>query len=181
MIEMGLFFEVLSAINNPNQQANIAQLSSINSTVQQLAASQNLEATTLQSILSHLGCLLRAMLQRQQAKLAEQSLAQLISEVTADSTESASVGKLPTLLTPQAKQQVLRTLIEETGISGNTLKTMLPTLMPAALGLLQMGSSSPGKQAPNSILSTFIESDSDADVDIGDAFKFADRFLNPSG
>jgi len=31
------------------------------------------------------------------------------------------------------------------------------------------------------LLGAFLNSDSDQDVDMGDVFKFADRFLNPPG
>jgi len=42
-----------------------------------------------------------------------------------------------------------------------------------------MGASTSGVGGSNSLLNTFLDSDRDGDTDLGDVFKFANRFLNP--
>ena len=64
---MGLFFDVLSAINNPNQNANVDQLSSVAGSVQQLASQHGVEPSAMQGIVSGLGGALRPALQQQAA------------------------------------------------------------------------------------------------------------------
>ncbi|MBF1999646.1 MAG: DUF937 domain-containing protein [Synechococcales cyanobacterium M58_A2018_015] len=173
---MGLFFEVLSAINNPNQQASVDQLSSITNTVQQLAASRGIEPSTMQTVLSGLGSALRPAMQ-QQAR-GGGSLENLMGQLTG---ASGGLGALSSFLPPQMQQQLVQGIAQKTGISAGTLEGMLPTLIPVVMNLLKMGNStSGGGIGSNPLLRTFLDSDNDQDVDLGDVFKFANRFLTPA-
>ncbi|MCS6812634.1 MAG: hypothetical protein NZ772_03550, partial [Cyanobacteria bacterium] len=60
---MGLFDQIVSAINNPTQEASSDQLSNILNTVQQVAASQGIDLSKAQSVLSILGTHVRTALQ----------------------------------------------------------------------------------------------------------------------
>ena len=62
---MGLFFDVLSAINNPNQQANVEQLGGLTNEIQQVAGKFGLDAAATQSVVSAIGSQLRPALQQQ--------------------------------------------------------------------------------------------------------------------
>jgi hypothetical protein len=47
---MSLFFDVLSSINNPNQQGSVDQLGSVFNSVQQLASSQGMNTDQMSSL-----------------------------------------------------------------------------------------------------------------------------------
>ena len=176
---MGLFFDVLSAINNPNQQASVSQLDSITSSLQQLSSSRGIQPTQMQSMMSVLGGALRPMLQKQQTTMGTNQLGGLIGQLAGGSAGGNS-SLMQSLFTPQLQQQLTQVVAQKTGISPNLIQMALPTLIPAVMGLLNMGSPKPGTQASNSVLDTFLNSQRDGDVDLGDVFRFANRFLSPS-
>lgn len=166
---MGLFFDVLSAINNPNQAASVDQLSQITGTVQQLATSQGIDPSTMQNVLSHLGGALRPVLEQQSG-----GLGGLVGQLAGS---GAAAGALSSLLTPQLQQQIVSAVSSRTGIDADTLQGMLPTLIPVVLNLLNMGSTSSGS---NPLLTAFLNNSNGQNADLGDVFKFAGRFLNPA-
>lgn len=175
---MGLFFDVLSAINNPGQQASVGQLDALMGSVQQLANSHGIEPSAMETILSGLGSSLRPALQQQATT---GGLGGLLGQLGAG---SASGGLLSSLLTPQLQQQLVQMLTQRTGISAGVIQSLLPSLIPIVVQLLNMGSSTDGPAGglasitSNPLLRSFLDSDNDQDVDLGDVFKFAGRFLN---
>ncbi|WAL58104.1 DUF937 domain-containing protein [Thermocoleostomius sinensis] len=171
---MGLFFDVLSAINNPNQQGSVDQLSSIVNTINQTTS--GVDSATTQTALSALTGGLRSML-KQQPKTGPGGLESMLSQFTGSG--SSGLGMLSSVLSPQMQQQLAQTVAQKTGLSANMVQSMLPGLITAALGFLKMGSGKPGSTASNTVLSSFLDGNRDGDVDLGDAFKFATRFLNP--
>ncbi|WP_026731221.1 DUF937 domain-containing protein [Fischerella sp. PCC 9605] len=174
---MGLFFDVLSAINNPNQQGSVTQLESITNSIQQLATSRGIQPSQMQTVMSVLGNVLRPALQKQQSTLGGNQLQNLIGQAIGT---SASASGLQSLMSPQLQQQIVQTVSQRTGLSPNAIQAALPTLTSAVMGLLNMGTTKPGVSGSNSILSTFLDSDRDGDTDLGDVLRFANRFLNPS-
>lgn len=171
---MGLFFDVLSAINNPNQQGNVDQLGAIVNTVQQLTT--GVDDRTTQTAMSALTGVLRSTLKQQASTGGTGALESMLSQFTG----GTSAGMLPSLLnSPQMQQQLAQVVAQKTGLNPTMVQTMLPGLVTAALGFLKIGDSKPGTGASNTVLSTFLDSDRDGSVDLGDAFKFASRFLNP--
>lgn len=174
---MGLFYEVLSAINNPNQQASVGQLGSIMNTVQQASAGHGLDASALQSIASLAGNYLRPALQQQGATAgAGNLLGGLMGQVAGT---NPSLAALNSFLPPQLQQQMIQGIAQKTGLNATVIAGILPTLIPAVLGLLNMGAPKPGAQGSNPLLGAFLDSDRDGDTDLGDVLKFAGRFLNP--
>jgi hypothetical protein len=171
---MGLFFDVLSAINNPNQQGSVDQLSSIVNTINQ--ATGGVDTATTQTAMSALTGVLRSTL-KQQTATGTGGLESMLSQFTGSG--NTGLGMLSSVFTPQLQQQIAQTVAQKTGLSTSIVQTMLPGLVTAALGFLKMGSSKPGSTASNTVLASFLDSNRDGDVDLGDAFKFANRFLNP--
>lgn len=172
---MGLFFDVLTAINNPDQKASVGQLSDVTSTIQQIAGNSGLEPSTMQTVLSSLGSALRPAL-RQQASTGD--LGSLMGQLGGLGAGASGLGSLSSLLTPQLQQQIVQAVKQKTGVSAGTIQGMLPALIPVVMQVLNMGASTSSEAAPNLLLRSFLDSDRDQDVDFGDVFKFATRFLN---
>lgn len=60
-----------------------------------------------------------------------------------------------------------------------TLKSMLPLLVPVVLNLLKMGQDPQNPQGEsNSVLNSFLDTDGDGDVDLADLMKLGGGFLN---
>lgn len=167
---MGLFFDVLSAINNPNQNATVDQLGQLTGTVQQLAASHGVDPSTMQNVLSQLGGVLRPALQQQSGG---SQLGGLVSQLAGS---GAAASALSSFLTPQLQQQIVSAVSSRTGVDASLIQSMLPTLIPVVLNLLHMGSSSNGS---NPLLAAFLNSNAQGG-DLGDVLKFSSRFLNPA-
>lgn len=171
---MGLFFDVLSSINNPNQQGSVAQLETLTQTIQQTAADRGIESSKLQSILSAAGSFIGPALQQQQQLPGGGQLGHLIGQITGTGAPAAA---LQALFPPQLQQQIVQGISQQTGVSANTLQGMLPTLIASVMGLLNMGAGKPGTGGTNMLLNAFVSGD--GNTDLGEVFKFANRFLNP--
>lgn len=175
---MGLFFDVLSSINNPNQSGSVEQLSTLTNAAQQLGAGNGVNASMLQTALSTVGgSLLPVLKQQSLAPGGNQALAGLLNQFTGAGV-GAGTAALPSFLTPQLQQQIVQAISHKTGLSAAVLQPLLLGLIATAMGFLGMGASKPGVPGGNSILNTFLDSDRDGDTDLGDVFKFANRFIN---
>ncbi|MEM9004180.1 MAG: DUF937 domain-containing protein [Cyanobacteria bacterium P01_F01_bin.86] len=170
-----MFFEVLSAINDPKKQASIDQLSQVTQSVQQLATSQGLNDTQMQSVMTALGGALQPVLKQKQPQLGGSQMATMLAQVAG----SGKAGVLQSLVTPQLQQQLAATVAQKTGINAGIVQAMVPHLLPVVMGLFNMGSPKPGAVGGgNPLLTAFLDSDRDGSTDLGDVMKFAGRFLN---
>jgi hypothetical protein len=170
---MGLFFDVLSSINNPDQNGSVAQLETIMGTVQTLAKTQGIDTTQMQAVLSSAGGLLGPLLQQQQSNLpGEVNLGNLMGQISGG---GAPATALQSLFPPQMQEQLIQGISQQTGMNASMLQSLIPSLLPVITGLLSMGG---GKAGANPLLGAFINGGSGADL--GEVFKFADRFLNPT-
>jgi len=174
---MGMIFDILSAINNPNLQGNVSQLESLTNGLQAAANSSGISSSQLQPIMSALGGLLRPALQQQQGLGGATQLSDLIGQLAGPNAASAAAS----FLTPELQEQLITTVGQKTGISPNTLRQFLPAAVPAIMGLLNMGAPKPGTTGitSNPLINAFLDSDRDGDTDLGDVVKFAGRFLQP--
>jgi len=173
---MGLFFDILSSINNPNQQGNVSQLESVINTVNQLSTNYGIDASKMPSVISTVGSLIRPVLQ-QQKSLPGGSLESLLGQLIGASGNAAA---LQSLIPPQVQQQMVEAIGQITGLSANQIQTALPTIISSVVSLLNMGASKSGIEGSgNQILNAFLNADKDSDVDLGDVMKFSSRFLNP--
>jgi Bacterial protein of unknown function (DUF937) len=185
---MGLFFEVLNAVNSPNQQANVEQLSALTSSVQQLAGQHGMDTSAIQSIMSSLGGFLRPALQQQGSALGGSQLENLIGQLAGDNAiagmmgqfprENDSMGALQTLLPPHVQQDMIQGIAKQTGMNPGVVQAVLPSLVPMVMNFLHLGANTPGGRGTNPILKAFLDGDREGDTDLGDMMKFASRFLN---
>ncbi|MEM9265325.1 MAG: DUF937 domain-containing protein [Cyanobacteria bacterium P01_F01_bin.13] len=167
-----MFFEVLSAINDPNKQASIGQLEQITNSVQQLAGSQGVNPSQMQSMMTVLGGALQPVLKQKQSQLGVGQLASMLGR-----TNEPSV--LQSILSPEIQQQLVQMVSQKTGMQASVAQAILPKLLPMVMGLFNMGASEPGSVgSTNSLLSAFLDSNRANNSDLGNVMKFAGRFLN---
>jgi hypothetical protein len=176
---MSLFEQLLGAINNPEQAASADQLGSLLGAVQQMAGGSGVDNSTTQAVMSMLGGYLRSSLQQQQASQGSDAVQMLVNQLSGASANPQAVSAL---FPPEMQQQISGAIGNQTGLDPSMIESMLPTLVPVALGFLQGGS--PAQQsmgsaasASNPVLSAFLDSDRDGDVDMGDAMGMAMQFM----
>jgi hypothetical protein len=173
---MSLFFDVLSSINNPNQQGSIDQLSSVMTSVQQLAGSQGINTDQMGGILNALGDALQPTLKQQATAMGNGQLEGMLGKLSGAGGAAALAAAIP----PQMQQQIIEAVAQKSGFNAGMIQTMLPKLLPVVIGLLGMGAAKPGAvSGGNPLLKAFLNSGSANTTDLGTVVKFADRFLNP--
>jgi len=172
---MGLFDQILQAIDDPNQQANPDQLSAILNTVQQAAGAQGVHPAATNDVVSLLGGYVRSALQEQAG-----GRGQAEAIVNQFGGTNPSTAALDAVFSPAQQQQVAQAIAQRTGLSADAIVGMLPMLVPVVLNLLKSGASQPGQATPggsNPVLNSFLDADGDGDVDIADAMSMAGRYL----
>lgn len=180
---MGLFDQILSAVNNPSQQASPDQLGAILGTLQQTSNRQGLDSSATQTALSIVGSYVRSALQQQRATGGAARAETIVNQYGGT---SPSMGALEALFTPNQQRQVAEAVAQRTGINADQVIALLPILVPIVLNLLKQGSragntsaaNTPNSTSGNPVLNSFLDADGDGDVDVGDAMSMAGRFLN---
>jgi hypothetical protein len=171
---MGLFDQIINAIDNPSQQASSGQLGDILSTVNQLSNNSNTDPSTIQTALSVVGNYARSALQDKRAHEGSEQTQQFVNQFGGTQPSSQAVQLL--FNAPQI-QQIVQEVASRTGLSSATIQSMLPFLVPIVLKFLQSGSNTQNPQGGNPVLNTFLDADGDGDVDIADAMQMAGRYL----
>jgi hypothetical protein len=174
---MSLFFDVLSSINNPNQGGSVQQLGQLTNTVNDLSKTNGLNPSAMQGIMSSLGPVLRPALQ-EQMKGDSNVLENMMGQVTGGGDVGLGAGGLGSMLTGPLQSQVVSGIAAKTGLDSNMLQGIVPKLLPVVMGLLSMGKPTGGGSNP--LVKAFLDADRDGDTDLGDVFKFANRFMNPA-
>ncbi|MGK7943024.1 MAG: DUF937 domain-containing protein [Microcystaceae cyanobacterium] len=170
---MGLFFDLLSSINDPNTEGSVDQLSSAVSTIRQISEENGIEEGQMQTVLSTLGSTIRPMLKQQAAANDTSSVESMLGDLAQGGGGSALDGLVSGLLT----QQIVGELSQKTGISEGQLQHIVPLLLPVLLNVLNVGKPKEGVSQGNPLLNSFLDSDGDGDVDLGDMFALSKRFL----
>lgn len=165
---MSLFDAIVGAIADPDRQGSNDQLSSILGTVQSLAGSYTGDPGNSANLMSAVGGVVQSALQNHQANVGTEGVENLVNQVA-----SGNSNPVQALFGGQ-EQQIVDAISQRTGIDANQINAMLPTLLPMVLQLLQSGNSSSGR---NSVLNTFLDSNQDGSVDLGDLMSQAGRFL----
>ncbi len=173
---MGLFDQIVGAIDDPNLQASAAQLSNILSTTQQVADSQGVSSDATQTALSVLGGYVRSALQSKRANQGGELVQAFVNQHSGTTADASAVSSL---FSPQQQAQVAQAISSRIGLNASTIQNMLPMLVPLVLNLLQTGTNTRNpQQGNNPVLNNFLDADGDGDVDVADAMRMAGRFLN---
>lgn len=171
---MGLFDQIINAIDNPSQQASSGQLGDILSTVNQLSNNANTDPSTVQTVLSVVGNYARSALQDKRVHEGDRQTQQFVNQFGGTQPSTQAVQLL--FNAPQI-QQIVQEVSSRTGLSSGTIQSMLPFLVPIVLKFLQSGSNAQNPQGSNPVLNSFLDADNDGDVDIADAMQMAGRYL----
>lgn len=174
---MPLFDQIMGALNNPEQQASTDQLGAVLNTVQQLAGGQSGNSNTTQVAMSVVGSYVRSALQQKRSTEGEGAVDSVLKQF---SGTGANPAALAALFSPQQQQQLVQTVSERTGMNSSQVQGLVATLVPVVLNMLTTGAkqNSSSVVSGNSVLSTFLDSDGDGDVDMGDAMSMAGRFMS---
>jgi hypothetical protein len=176
---MGLFDQILGAIDNPNQQASPNQLGSILGAVEQLSGTQGVDAGTTQLAMSVLGGHVRSALQNVRSNSGDAQAQQIVNQFSGTNPNPQAVESL---FGGGQVMQIVQDIAQRTGLNNATVQAMIPMLVPLVLNLLKTGSNTQNpNQGGNPVLSAFLDADGDGDVDITDTISMASRFLNQRG
>lgn len=161
---MGLFDQILGSVSQ--QSGGIGQLVGIANTFQQISNNTGTDTSTMQSVLSIVGQQVHSSLKAKQENEGTEAVENLINQFAGKSPDS---GAVDSLFSPDTQQQVTEIASERTGLDGEVIQQLLPSLVPLVLKFLQSGG--------NPLLSQFLDADGDGDIDIADAIQFMNRFL----
>lgn len=173
---MGLFDQIINAIDNPNQEASSGQLANILGTTQQVSNSYGTDPSTVQSVLSIVGNYVRSALQQKRATDGNEEAQAVVNQYSGTYPNPQAVDRL---FSPNQVAQIAQVAAQRTGLNAGTIQQMLPILVPMVLNLLKSGTSTQNSQhGSNPVLSAFLDADRDGDVDITDAMQMAGRYLS---
>lgn len=172
---MGLFDQIINAIDSQDQQGNTSQLDSNLNTMQQLSNSYGADPSTMQSALSIVGNYVRGALQQQRSVNGAESAQNIVNQYSGNYPNPQAVDSL---FSGGQVAQIAAEVASKTGLNAGTIQQMLPILVPMVLNLLQSGTRTQNPQGgANPVLNAFLDADRDGDVDIADAMQLASRHL----
>jgi hypothetical protein len=187
---MSFFDQILSAIENPQQQASADQLGGILGSVNQLSGDNGIDPAMMQTVMSMVGGAVQSSLQEQNNTMGSDHVMGLLNQFGGGSHNPSALGAV---LNPGMQQQVASGISQRTGLDAGLILGLLPVLVPVVLNLINGGSSQQGgdmgnmggnampqQQAStggNPLLNAFLDSDRSGNVDLGDALSMASQYL----
>ena len=171
---MSIFNQILSAIDNPDTDASTSQLSTILDTVQQLSGNYQANPSAIQSAMSIVGNYTKSALQQQRNQGGIGQVNQLINQFGGTGANSQVVSAL---FNSSQLQDMIQQISSRTGLNAGTIQNMLPILVPLVLNLLKTGNNKRNLLQINPVVSSFLDSDGDGDVDLNDVMNMAYRYL----
>ncbi len=170
---MGLFDQILGAIENPNQQGSVGQIGNIINTVEQLSNSAGTDSSTMQSALGIVGNYVRSALQEKQASEGNEAVQDVVNQFGGTSSNPEAVNSI---LSPVIQQEIGQVLQERTGLDAGVVEQLLPMLVPVVLHLLQSGSHAQDPQGgENPVLNSFLQGE--GGFNIANVVQMASQFL----
>lgn len=194
---MSLFEQILGAVASSQQQGSASQLGSILGVAQQLSGNHGVDPAMMQMLMSAVGGHVQASLQNQQASYGGDHVSSLVNQYAGTSPSSQALSAV----FGGGEQQVASAIAQRTGMDPSLVMSLLPTLVPLVLGMLNqgapvqggsgmssgmgpgmssgVGSATGGSAADgNPVLNMFLDKNHDGNVDLGDAMGLAAQFLN---
>ena len=173
---MSLFDAILGAVNNPNQQASVSQLGNLVRMVQQVSGENGMDAATTQSVMSMVGNAVQSGLQDHSQANGIDATQNLVDQLSGGNTSQSAIASLIPL---DLQRQVSSAIAAQTGLDAGMIQSMLPSLIPVVLGMLQSGAPQNGAQAAgsNPLLNMFLDGNHDGNLDVGDAMGLAMKFM----
>jgi Bacterial protein of unknown function (DUF937) len=182
---MSLFEQILGAVASSQQQGSASQLGSILGVAQQLSGNHGIDPAMMQTLMSAVGGQVQSSLQNQQSTYGDNHVADLVNQHAGTSPSSDALSAV----FGGGEQQVASAVAQRTGIDPNLVMSLLPTLVPLALGMLNQGApggggamgaamGGGGAASGNPVLNMFLDKNHDGNVDLGDAMGMAAQFLN---
>ena len=173
-IFMNILNQVLSALDNPDQDATSGQMAVMLNTVQQLGDTYGTDALTVRSMLLIVGNHIRSALQQKRTTEGTAQAEAVVDRYSGTYPNDQAVNVL--FNSPQV-EGIVQEIANRTGLNAATIQDMLPILVPLVLNFLKTGSKAQHSQGSNPVLNAFLDADGDRDIDIADAILLAGRHV----
>jgi len=170
---MSLFDQILGAVNNPGQQGSMDQLGGLVNMAQQVSSQYGMDPAMTQTVMSMLGGAVQSGLQDQQDANGFDATQGLVQQLSSSAT--ADPNAIASLIPMNMQQQICGAIAQRTGLDAGMVQSMLPSLIPVAMNMLQGGASQGGSGNP--LLNTFLDKNQDGNLDMGDAMGLAMQFM----
>jgi Bacterial protein of unknown function (DUF937) len=194
---MSLFEQILGAVASSQQQGSASELGSILGMAQQLSGNHGVDPAMMQMLMSAVGGHVQSSLQDQQASYGGDHVQNLVNQFSGTSASSQALSAV----FGGGEQQVASAISQRTGMDPSLVMSLLPTLVPLVLGMLNQGApvqggggdamgaamgalgtlaggGGGGAASSNPVLNMFLDKNHDGNVDLGDAMGLAAQFLN---
>jgi len=172
---MSFFNQILSAIDNSDQEASSGQVASMLGTVQQVGDSYGTDPSMVQSALSIVGNHVRSALQQKRDTDGSEQAQGLVNDYSGTYPNPQAVNSL---FSPNQLNGVVEAVTQKTGLNAGMVQQMLPILVPLVLNMLKTGTHTQNPQGGNPVLNAFLDADGDGDIDISDAMQMVGRHLS---
>lgn len=170
---MSLFDQILGAVNNPDQQGSMNQLGNLVNMAQQVSGQYGMDPAMTKTVMSMVGGAVQSGLQNHQDANGLDATQGLVEQLGSSAT--ADPNAIASLIPMDVQQQICRAIAQRTGLDAGMIQSMLPSLIPVAMSMLQGGASQGGSGNP--LLSTFLDKNNDGNLDMGDAMGLAMQFM----
>lgn len=172
---MGLFDQIINAINSNDRQGDASQIDSNLNTMQQLSNGFGSDPSAAQSALSIVGNYVRGALQQKRSLNGAEAAQNIVNQYSGTDSNSQAVDSL---FSGGQVAQIVAEVASKTDLNAGIVQQMLPMLIPVVLNMLRSGTSTQNPQGgANPVLNAFLDADRDGDVDIADAMQLASRHL----
>ncbi|CDM96848.1 MAG: DUF937 domain-containing protein [Limnospira sp. PMC 1291.21] len=172
---MKLFDQIVGALNNPALQANINQINDLINTAQQLGVNFGGSPETTQAVMSVVGDYVRSALKEKCNQEGKESVQSFVNQYSGIQANPAVVQLL---FSPQTQNRLIEAVEQRTGVNAQTIRSLLPLLVPVVLNFLQTGTNSQDPQkGENPVLTSFLDSTGDGEADIAGVLRLASSFF----
>ncbi len=170
---MGLFDQIINAIDSNDRQGDASQIDNNLHTMQQLSSGFGADPSATQSALSIVGNYVRGALQQKRSLNGAEEAQNIVNQYSGTQPSSQAVSSL---FSGTQVEQMVTEIARKTGLNAGIVQQMLPILIPIILNMLRSGTHAQNPQGgTNPVLNAFLDADGDGDVDIADAMQLASR------